>query len=370
MQRAAADGVSEVAGIAGRRLHTQRLTGKPFASPVDAVRWLGAVQSQDYGGAKWALGQRTRGVTDADIDRLYDEGAILRTHVMRPTWHFVVPEDIRWMLELTGPRIRRGLVARYRELELDDDTVARAAVAFRSALTGGRHMTRPELGAVLGAAGISPQGQRLPHLLSSAELEGVLVSGSRRGKQHTYALLDERAPMGRVLERADAIAEVTRRYFRSHGPAQVQDFVWWSGLTMADARAGIAGAGPALEHEVLDGTDFWSAADAPRINVKGPVAHLLPNFDEYTVGYRDRAGALHPDHSFDPTLFSFGSILSNIVTVDGRVRGAWRRALVRDQLVVEIKTMRRMYRAESQAVEEAARRLGRFLGRSVVVSGL
>jgi hypothetical protein len=370
VQRAAADGGREVAGIAGRRLHTQHLTGKRFASPVDAVRWLGAVQSQDYGGAKWALGQRTRGVTDAGIDRLYDEGAILRTHVMRPTWHFVVPEDIRWMLELTGPKIRRALAARYRALELDEETVARALVAFRSALTGGGHMTRPQLGEVLNAAKISPAGQRLPHLLMSAELEGVIVSGPRRGKQHTYALLDDRAPKGRVLERAEAVAELTLRYFRSHGPAQVQDFVWWSGLTMADARAGIAAAGPALEHEVLDRTDFWSDAAAPRVNHKGPVAHLLPNFDEYTVGYRDRAGALHPDHSFDPTLFSFGSILSNIVTVDGRVRGAWRRAHDRDRVIVEIKTMRRMDRAESQAVEEAARRLGRFLGRAVVVSGL
>ncbi|HEX7262860.1 MAG TPA: winged helix DNA-binding domain-containing protein [Candidatus Dormibacteraeota bacterium] len=362
--------MDKVAGIAGRRLHTQRLTGKPFASPVDAVRWLGAVQSQDYGGAKWALGQRTRGVTDAVIDRLYDEGAILRTHVMRPTWHFVVPEDIRWLLALTGPKIRRGLAGRYGRLELDDDTIARALVAFRSALARRGHMTRPELGKVLDAANISPAGQRLPHLLMSAELEGVIVSGPRRGKQHTYALLDERAPKGRAWKRAEAVAELTLRYFRSHGPAQVQDFVWWSGLTMADARAGIAAAGPALEHEVFEGTDLWSSADAPRVNHKGVVAHLLPNFDEYTVGYRDRAGALHPDHSFDPALFSFGSILSNIVTIDGRVRGAWRRAFVRDRLIVEIKTMHRMDRTESQAVEEAARRLGRFLGRPAAVSGL
>jgi hypothetical protein len=370
VQRAAAEGVDEVAGIAGRRLHTQRLTGKPFASPVDAVRWLGAVQSQDYAAAKWALGQRTRGVTDAEIDRLYDEGAILRTHVMRPTWHFAVPDDIRWLLELTGPRLRRALAARYRRLELDERTIDRATAAFRSALAGGGNMTRPQLGDLLNTAHISPAGQRLPHLLMNAELEGVIVSGPRRGKQHTYALLDERAPKGRILERADAVAELTLRYFRSHGPAQLQDFVWWSGLTMADARAGIAAAGPALEHEVLDGNDFWSDAGAHRVNHKGPVAHLLPNFDEYTVGYRDRAGALHPDHSFDPALFSFGSILSNIVTVDGRVRGAWRRTLVRDRVIVEVKTMRPMHRAESQAVEEAARRMSRFLGRSVVVSGL
>src|ERR1700738_4324885 len=165
VQRGAAERVGPFAGLAGRRLPPPRLPGKCCPGTAAATRWLGAVRSQDYGGAKWALGQRTRGVPDAEIDRLYDEGAILRTHVMRPTWHFVVPEDIRWMLELTGPKIRRALAARYRALELDEETVARALVAFRSALAGGGHMTRPQLGEVLDAAKISPAGQRLPHLL-------------------------------------------------------------------------------------------------------------------------------------------------------------------------------------------------------------
>src|ERR1700736_2352993 len=182
-----------VADIASRRLHTQRCSGEPFASAVEAVRWLGAVQSQDYAGAKWALGQRTRGATENELDRLFDEGAILRTHVMRPTWHFVLPEDIRWLLELTAPRIRLGLAARYRQLEIDEGVVARAGAAFTAALAGGRQLTRAELGKVLRAAGISPEGQRLPHLLSAAELDGLITSGPRQGKQFTYALLEERA---------------------------------------------------------------------------------------------------------------------------------------------------------------------------------
>ena len=158
--------------IAARRLHAQRLTGEPFTSAVDAVRWLGAVQSQDYAGAKWALGQRTRGATEAEFDRLCDEGAILRTHVMRPTWHLVLPEDIRWLLELTGPRVRLGLAARYRQLEIDEGVVARASAAFTGALAGGDYLTLPELGEVLRAAGISPDGQRLP------------PDGSRAGRAH------------------------------------------------------------------------------------------------------------------------------------------------------------------------------------------
>ena len=288
---------------AARRLRTQGLTGEPFTSAVEAVRWLGAVQSQDYAGAKWALGQRTRGATEAQLDRLFDEGAILRTHVMRPTWHFVLPEDIRWLLELTGPRVRRGLAARYRELEIDEGVVAGAKTAFAAALSKGRHLTRPELGEVLRAAGISPDGQRLAHLLMGAELDGLIASGPRHGKQFTYALLEERAPKARTLERVEAVAELTRRYFRSHGPAQVQDFAWWSGLTMADARTGIALAGASLAQRIIEGKDYWFDAEARAAKKAAAIGHLLPNFDEYTVAYRDRAAAVHADRPLDTTSF-------------------------------------------------------------------
>jgi winged helix DNA-binding protein len=361
--------VTTVPEIALRRLHQQRLIGEPFRSAVDAVRWLGAVQSQDYSGAKWGLGQRTGGATDAELDRLFDEGAILRTHVMRPTWHFVLPEDIRWLLELTGPRVRRGLVARYRQLEIDEAVIAGAKAAFTAALEGGRHRTRPELGEVLHAAGISPAGQRLPHLLSAAELDGLIASGPRQGKQFTYALLEERAPKAPTLDRTEALAELTRRYFRSHGPAQLQDFVWWSGLTAADARRGVALAGAALDHEVLEGKEYWSDADAEAVEATaatqaGVIGHLLPNFDEYTVGYRDRA-AVHPERPLDAAFFSFGSILSNIIIVGGRVRGAWLRRLQGGGVQVEIRLLDRLQPAEAAALEQAALELGRFLGRPV-----
>jgi Winged helix DNA-binding domain len=371
--------VTTVPDIALRRLHKQRLIGEPFRSVVDAVRWLGAVQSQDYAGAKWGLGQRTGGATDAELDRLFDQGAILRTHVMRPTWHFVLPEDIRWLLELTGPRVLRGLVARHRQLEIDEGVIARAKAAFIGALEGGRHRTRPELGEVLRAAGISPEGQRLPHLLSAAELDGLIASGPRKGKQLTYALLEERAPKARPRDRTEALAELTRRYFRSHGPAQLQDFVWWSGLTAADARNGIALAGAALDHELLEGKEYWSDAEAgeaagaagaagavgaAEAAGAGGLGHLLPNFDEYTVGYRDRA-AVHPERPLDTAFFSFGSILSNVVTVGGRVRGAWLRRLQRGGVQVEIRLLDRLQPAEAAAVEQAALELGRFLERQV-----
>ena len=349
--------------IAARRLHAQHLTGKPFASPVDAVRALTAVQAQDYAGGKWALGLRSRGVTEAMLDRLFDEGAILRTHVLRPTWHFVLPEDIRWLLELTGPRITRGIAGRHRELELDAKTLARASAAFAAALAGGRHLTRPELGEVLRKARISPEGQRLPHLLLQAELDGLITSGPRRGKLHTYALLEERVPAARRRDPAEAVAELTRRYFKSHGPAQLQDFVWWSGLTLADARKGIAVAGKALKQQSVEGKDYWFDADAGRASDGARVAHLLPNYDEYTVAYRDRAEILQAGRTHDPFF-----VLSNVVTIGGTIRGGWRRTPKRNGVHVEVSALDRFAPAEISAVEEAVSRLGRYLARPVELS--
>ena len=358
-----------VTDIAARRLHTQRLVGEPFPSVVDAVRWLGAVQAQDYGGAKWALGQRVHGATDAELDRLYDEGAILRTHVLRPTWHFVLPEDIHWMLALTGPRVLLGVAGRHRQLEIDEGVIARAREVFTEALAGGRSLTRAQLGETLDAAGISPEGQRLPHLIMAAELDGLIASGPRRGKQHTYTLLADRAPEASPVDRTAALAELTRRYFRSHGPAQLQDFVWWSGLTAADARSGLELAGETLERQAIDGQDYWCDPEAGPGGEVGGVAHLLPNFDEYTVAYRDRA-AVHGDHPFDPSLFSFGSVLANVVTFDGRVRGAWRRTVEASAVRVEVRPLGRLDPDETSAVDEAGRRYSRFLDRPVELTCL
>ncbi len=353
-------------GITARRLRAHRLTGKPLPSPVEVVRWLGAVQSQDYAGAKWALAQRSRAITDAALDRLFDDGAILRTHVMRPTWHFVLPDDVRWLLDLTASRVRGGLASRYRELEIDDSVGARASAAFAAALAGGRHLTRPELGEVIRAAGISPEGQRLPHLLLRAELDQVIVSGPRHGKQFTYALFEERVPKSPPLDRSEALRELTLRYFRSHGPAQVSDFTWWSGLTAAEARKGIDMAGGDLKAGALDGNDYyWDHAVASRPSSAAVVAHLLPNFDEYTVGYRDRSALIASGGRFDPSLYSFGSILSNILTIDGVVRGAWRRSFARDGVVIDMRLSEALAAHEFAAVVEAGRAMSRFLGHPV-----
>ena len=357
-----------VSDIVARRLRAHHLVGEQFGNAKEAVGWFGAVQAQDYPAAKWALGQRIGGAVDGDIDAAFDRGDILRTHVMRPTWHFVLPRDIRWIQELTSPRVMAGLAGRHRQLELDARTVARATDLFGEALAGGKFMTRPELGEVLTGAGIAVDGQRLPHLIASAEHANVITSGPRRGKQFTYALLAERARKARVVDREEALKRLTITYFRSHGPAQLKDFAWWSGLAMQEIRKGIQLAGKELQCEVIDGNDHWSGADRDRKGRAGSVAHLLPNFDEFTVAYRDRRALLDPKIPFDSRSFAYyrdaspmGGMLSNVVTIGGRVRGAWSRRLEPKRLRVDVKLLAPLSRPEAASVRRAAAGLGRFL---------
>jgi hypothetical protein len=352
-----------------RRLRAHHLVGAPFRSAAATVHAFGAVQSQDFPAAMWGIARRLRKSTADDLASRYDRGEILRTHVMRPTWHFVLPADVRWLLALTSTRLRASLAGRRRRLEIDDRLIARANAVFEKALRGGQHLTRPELGEALQAAGISAEGQRLPHLLGHAELEGVVISGARRGKQHTYALFDERVPEAAALDRRAALGELARRFFTSHGPAQIADFTWWSGLTAADAREGIAAAGDALAHERIDGKDYWLDAGARGPGHSATVAHLLPNFDEYTVGYRDRSAMLDPGRRFDASIFSFGSVLANVLLVDGIVRGSWRRVARGDAFRVELRFLGRLTRRESAALDRELDRMARFLGREVALEG-
>src|SRR6185369_4462037 len=217
--------------VLSQRLHNQKLSSSELEKPVDVVRWLGAVQAQDYHAALWALALRMRNATHAAVEAAFNHGEIIRTHVLRPTWHFVAPEDIRWLLQLTAPCINRRCSGTYRRFGLDDAVFKRSTKVFVKALRGGKHLTRAALRAAHNQAGIPADDTvRMGHLLLRAELDGLICSGPRLGKQFTYALLEERVPPGKTLTREEALAELTRRYFSSHGPATLQDFVWWSGL--------------------------------------------------------------------------------------------------------------------------------------------
>ena len=307
--------------IVRQRLGVQRLIGAPFPTPEQAVETLGAVQAQDYLGARWALAQRCRNKRDTDIDAWFDRGALLRTHVLRPTWHFVLPADIRWMLRLTAPRIRAAMGYYDRQLGLDGRVFARSEAVLARALQG-QQLTRTELGERLRGAGIEARGQRLGHLMMHAELQAIVCSGGRRGKQLTYALLEERAPerappaaSGR-FDRDQALAELARRYFIGHGPAQLKDFSWWSGLTMGEAQVGIEGATSHLAQDEVDGDRYWFARDSKTPRLRSPVVHLLPNYDEFVIAYKDRSLTLDPDAR--PARGIGNALDAHILAIDGR----------------------------------------------------
>ena len=335
-----------------RRLRNHRLDRSEFRSPAAVVRWSGAVQAQDYSGAKWAIGLRAKGVTEVDVDRAFDAGAILRTHVLRPTWHFVAPDDIRWMLDLTAPRIHAANGYAYRIFDLDAAIFRRSRKALARALRGGPARTRSELAPVLRREGIAAEGIRLAALMMDAELEGIVVSGPRRGKQFTYALLEERAPRARTLPRDEALAELAKRYFTSHGPATLRDYAWWSGLTVGDAIAGIEAVAPALQREVIDGRSCWSVGTKVPSPRASATAHLLPNYDEYLVAYKDRG----------PVVGAWrGDVFAHHFVIDGQLAGRWKRTLKKDAVVVESVPYRRLSREYARALASAAERYGKFL---------
>jgi hypothetical protein len=350
--------------IVRQRLLNQRLVGAAFTQPDEVVDWLGAVQAQEYPGATWAISQRTNGLSAAAIDQAFAAGAILRTHVLRPTWHFVTPADIRWILKLTAPRVHALNASYYRKLELDDATLAQTSAVMERALAGGKQCTRAELAASLEQAGISTSDRlRLSYIMMHAELEGLICSGAMRGKQHTYALLDERVPPTKALERDESLAELTRRYFTSHGPATIKDFTWWSGLSTADAKAGLAMNTSQLETAVIDGTTYWFAPHLPVSNAASPMAHLLPAYDEYTIAYKDHSALLDPRYA-DKVIAAFGIV----IVIDGHIVGAWKRVLTKDSVVLTLNLFRELTEAESQALDLAVQRYGTFLQRPVVLA--
>ena len=342
------------------RLYNQRLSTTTFTAPVEVVSWLGAVQAQDYAGAKWALAQRMTDTTDAALDRAFADGSILRTHLLRPTWHFVTPTDLRWLLQLTGPRVQAVNAFMYRQTELDKATFKKSYTVLEKSLRDGKQLTRTELAAALGKAGIVARSVRLVCIMMSAELDGLIISGARRGKQFTYALLEERVPPIKAISREEALAELVKRYFLTRGPATLQDFVWWSGLTMADAKNGIEMVKSGFVNEMVDGQEYWfNDSKPPKKNIS-PRAFLLPNYDEYFIGFRDRSaiGKFIKQANIagdDPAL------LANIIIINGQIVGGWRRTLRKKEVLVETSLITKLGNAEKGLIAEAVERFGRFL---------
>ena len=348
--------------IGSVRLASQHIARPSAESPAHVVRWLGAVQAQDFLGALWAIGLRTKGATEASVEAAIERREIVRTWPMRGTLHFVAAEDVRWVLALLAPRTIAGAGLRHRQLEMDDDVIGRARAVVAKALAGGRALTRDALYRKLDAAGISTAsygviGRRGFHILWRLAHDGLICFGGREGRQQTFVLLDEWLPASASpLPRDEALAKLALRYFTGHGPATVQDFAWWAGLSAPDARAALAMLDSQLAQEDVAGATYWYRdADVPR---RLPAAaYLLPPFDEYLVGYRDRTAAV------DPARFAaMPTLLSPTIVIGGRVVGTWGRRFERGGVRVTCEPARELTAPEQRAVDAAVRRYKAFLG--------
>jgi hypothetical protein len=348
--------------IARLRLRRQHLTGTALPTPEAVVGWLGAVQAQELAVARWSVARRCRGsVTSAELDRAVDEGRILRTHLFRGTWHFVLPADLRWLMALAGPRMGARMASYYRRNGLTEAVFARSQAQLRQALAGGRQLTRKEIAAVWARGRVATDGLRLRFLLLQAELDLVVCSGARRGQQQTHALVDDLVPPAPPLPEDEALAELARRYFFSHGPATLKDFIWWSGLTAAQARRGLElTEGKALRRLEAGGRTCWLGEAAARRAAPGASVHLLQAYDEYIVGYTESRSVLAVNGlPLAPT--GAAPRHANVVTRDGQVIGYWRTAPAGEEALVHVHLARPIDTTTRSALEAELIRYGRFL---------
>jgi hypothetical protein len=345
--------------IAGFRLQNQHITHPALIDAKAVVAWHGAMQAQDYAHSKWAVGIRLPGSTDEAIENAIDRGDIVRTHVLRPTWHLIANEDARWMLALSSAQIKAAGAARERELGLDEKLFRRCNDLIYKALEGGRYLTREEVMTELAQSGIVADSHRAVHIMLWAELDRVVCNGPRRGKQLTYALFDERVAPQQHLDRYDALAELARRYFTSHAPATLLDFQWWSGLRAAEARDGLESVKHLLVSETVSDQTYWLPADFKPKKTTSPQLHLLPAFDEFLVSYKDRSASL--DTSRKAHAITGNGIFKPVITVDGRVKGVWQRTLKKDSVVFGQELFEELSPEELRAFEEAARLYAQFV---------
>jgi len=344
-----------IATFLAQRLHNHRITGAQFASPHQAVAWFGAMQAQDYPHSKWAAGLRCTRATDADVEQAIATGSIVRTWAMRGTLQLVAVEDMRWMLSLVATRLIKSQAASdMKRFELDEGGFDQAEHVLTAVLRGGKQLTRAQVYAVLEQHGIATTGQRGYHILWHAGLRGLICQGAPQGKLETFTLQGDWLPPTKPLTREAALAGLALRYFRSHGPATLKDFVWWSGLTVSEARAGLDGSKAKLTQDIVDGAEYWLPNDATPAKAQSPDVHLLPGFDEYLLGYTDRSLVLQ--HVHNASVIHSNGIFKPTVVVDGHIIGTWTRKSVKSKPVVTTTTFAAVPARTQRAIEAAAER--------------
>lgn len=354
------------AALIARRMHGLRLHARArTASVLETVTWLGALQAQDYESGLWAIGARMTNTTRGDIEQSLARREIVRTWPMRGTWHFIPAADVRWMQDLLATRLLPAIRKRSADFGFDEATISRCRNHVVKALEGGRSLPREQLVQRLAQAGSAAGSQAGNHLLRRFGNEGLLCNGVAAGKEPTFTLRDEWVSKPAKLDRDAALAELALRYFRSHGPATLHDFVWWTGLSVGDARTAIAAAGPMLTRRVIGEREHWSTgdADAPAVSE----VELLPAFDEHLLGYQDRSAVLDDDRA-DSVCPGGNGVFRPTLAVKGRVAGLWKKKETAKKVTIEVMPYAELSKATQSETEKAARRFGEFYGKPATVA--
>lgn len=329
------------------------------------VKHLVAMQAQDFYGALWAVGVRLGGAKETDVEAAFTDGRILRTHAMRPTWHFVTAQDIRWLLKLTAPRVHAQNAHMYRQSDLDAKTFTRAQAVIEKALAK-KALTRNELKSHLAKKGIETTNLSMAYIMMHAELEGLICSGPRQGKKFTYTLLDERFPEKTTsFDRKDVLADFMLRFIAARGPATAQDFAYWSGLTVVDANAAIESVKGNLNSFKKDRQTYWYSGHFVAPGKDRPAAYLLPNFDEYGMSYKDHGFSLGEGHRTE--LFDYA--YSHLIVIKGQLVGSWRRIQMKKEVGIALRPLKTFGPTETKLVAKAAQKYQDFLQRPVRLIG-
>jgi hypothetical protein len=344
--------------IIQQRLSVQQLLSPKFEKAEDVVRWFGAVQAQDYLGSLWAVGQRTKAANEAAIEKAISDRKIVRTWPMRGTLHFTVPENVRWMLKLLTPRIVKRAASVYRQAELDKKIFMKSAKVVEKALQGKEPVTRDELYVVLEQSKIKTSNTRGLHISGYLAMQGLICGGPRKGKQPTFTLLEEWVPMTKQPDPEEAMANLAMIYFRSHGPATLEDFSWWSGLSKSEAHASLSMVKDQLVQETFKDQQFWRSLFTAVSKTKVPSTYLLPAYDEYSVAYKDRCTILDPAHAAK----AGNGIFAPCVVINGKIAGTWKRSFEKNKVSVTVNPLRPFNRSESSAVKTVTRQYSKFVG--------
>jgi DNA glycosylase AlkZ-like len=355
---------SEIADI---RLVSQQLTGTKLTTPKEIVEWMVAMQAQDYPMAKWAVGVRLPGSTDGDIEASIDSGSIIRTHLLRPTWHFVAGEDVAWLIDLTRTQIKAAQRSRDRQLELTEEEYTKSNTIIEKALSTGVHLSREELLRELNKANIATDQNRSAHLLARAELEKIICSGATRNNKPTYALFSQRVPQAKKLTREEALSQLARGYFASRCPATLQDFTWWSGLPAGEARQALELVKMEFNPETIDGKTYWLTVDFSISQSNLASVLFLPTYYEFMLSYTDRSASIPAELESHMREISDRGVFRSIIVVNGQVVGIWKKTIKKEQILLELQYFIQQDNHTLQMVEKASLQYKNFTGKKIMI---